>query len=317
MDCQRLISAATKCRDELGGRHGRVYGVGSAPPSTGRSQDARGGDFADRRTGALPPRGEPRGLRHVTSCRSTHVGDVEGGPTLTMEFVEAAAWPRSSRALRVPDERRSWHAGGRTSSWPTTRDVPDLKTGNVFDVDGTQDADFGSPSAGRRAGLTRRLHRHDETMAPEQALGLNALDRPAADIYALGAILYETLRDGSIPGEHIGGDAAASRRTGAATPQLERDGPARPGGHLPQVPAQRGRTPLPKAAALAQDLAVRSRRAITPAQRGLRNGRSVAGRRRVQVAASRSAAAGGSGRVVAGSVKSIPPSRSGQDRTAP
>ena len=87
---QRLRSA----RRAGPGRHGcRVPGVGSAPPPPGRHQDAAGRRLCPtRRTGAIRREAEAAaGLRHANIVQVYQVGDFEGRPYFTMEFVEGGS----------------------------------------------------------------------------------------------------------------------------------------------------------------------------------------------------------------------------------
>ena len=85
-------------------------------------------------------------------------------------------------------------------------------------------------------------------MAPEQARGGPDAVGPAADRVRSGG---DPLRasDGSaaVPRRDGGGNGATSHLPGAGAPVAsERQGPARPGDDLPEVPAQRTRAPLRK-----------------------------------------------------------------------
>ena len=62
------------------------------------------------------------GLRHVNIVQIYDVGELDGRPYFTMEFVEGGASPRSSRARRCRPARppRSWPRWRRPSRRPTT-----------------------------------------------------------------------------------------------------------------------------------------------------------------------------------------------------
>ena len=142
------------------------------------------------------------GLRHPNLVQIYDVGDLDGRPYFTMEFVEGgsladaiAGTPRPGRqaaelVATLADAIAAAHRGGVVHR--------DIKPSNVLlTADGTPKVtDFG---------LARRLEvgsslTHTGTpvgtpsyMAPEQARGRPRAIGPAVDVYALGAILYELL----------------------------------------------------------------------------------------------------------------------------
>ena len=141
-------------------------------------------------------------LRHANIVQVYDVGDVDGRPYFTMEFVEGGNLAEQIQGVPQParqaaallatlaDAIHAAHQSGIVHR--------DLKPGNILlTADGTPKVtDFG---------LARRLEGDGRLtlsgtpvgtpsyMAPEQARGDKRALGPATDVYALGAILYELL----------------------------------------------------------------------------------------------------------------------------
>jgi serine/threonine-protein kinase len=142
------------------------------------------------------------GLRHANIVQVHEAGEVDGRPYFTMEFIEGGSLAHKLSGAPLPARP----AGGLVAVMAEAvheahrRGVVhrDLKPGNILlSADGTPKlSDFG---LARRlegaAGLTQTGTPvgTPSYMAPEQAEGKPRDVGPAADIYALGAILYELL----------------------------------------------------------------------------------------------------------------------------
>src|SRR3954469_4547870 len=141
-------------------------------------------------------------LQHPNIVQIHEVGEAGGHPYCALEFVEGGnlAMKIAGEPLPARVTARLVHALARAMQLAHSRNVVhrDLKPANVLlAADGTPkitdlglarqlDSDSGETQAGAVMGTP-------SYMAPEQASGRTHEAGPAADVYALGAILYECL----------------------------------------------------------------------------------------------------------------------------
>jgi WD40 repeat protein/tRNA A-37 threonylcarbamoyl transferase component Bud32 len=141
-------------------------------------------------------------LRHANIVQIYEVGESQGLPFLALEFVEGGSladkidgtpFPGSRAAELVEILARAMHAAHQQGVLHR-----DLKPANVLLTAEGQPkiTDFGlakklDDTSGQTA--TGTILGTPSYMAPEQAQGKGAPISPAADVYALGAILYELL----------------------------------------------------------------------------------------------------------------------------
>ena len=142
------------------------------------------------------------GMRHPNIVQVYDAGDIEGRPYFTMELVNGGSLAQQLAATPQPPRRTaelvSILAGAVQFSHRSGIVHRDLKPANILlATDGTPKiTDFGlalQVGGGARFTISGARVGTPSYMAPEQALGKASAIGPAVDIYALGAILYESL----------------------------------------------------------------------------------------------------------------------------
>ena len=204
-------------------------------------------------------------LRHANIVQVHDVGDHEGWPYFTMELLEGGSLAHSLAGTPQPARQSAAtlatlaeavqvaHQGGIVHR--------DLKPGNILlTADGTPKiVDFGLArhfDGGPALTLSGTRMGTPSYMAPEQVIGKAGTIGPAADIYALGALLYEMVT-GKPP---FRGETAAETER-----QVVHDEPVPPSRLNTKVPrdleticlkclSKEPRRRYPSAAALADDL---------------------------------------------------------------
>ena len=157
-----------------------------------------------------PPASWPRrrpspDLQHPNIVQIHHIGEADGLPFFELEYVDGGSLDRRLDGTPWPARRAAELiealARGVAEAHRLGIVHRDLKPGNILlAADGTPKiTDFGlAKSLATDSGLTRTdsIMGSPGYMAPEQAEGKTKQVGPLADVYALGAILYELLTGG-------------------------------------------------------------------------------------------------------------------------
>src|SRR5207302_397739 len=141
-------------------------------------------------------------LQHANIVQIFEVGDHDGQPFLALEFVDGGSLAQKISAVPLPAREAAalmqTLAGAMHHAHQHGIVHRDLKPANVLlTVDGQPKiTDFGlAKKLDDSAGHTQsgQLMGTPSYMAPEQVAGKSHVIRPAADLHALGALLYECL----------------------------------------------------------------------------------------------------------------------------
>ena len=144
-------------------------------------------------------------MQHPNIVQIHHIGEADGLPFFELEYVDGGSLDRRLDGTPWPARRAAELieavARGVAEAHRLGIVHRDLKPGNVLmAADGTPKiTDFGlAKSLASDSGLTRTdsIMGSPGYMAPEQAEGKTKQVGPLADVYALGAILYELLTGG-------------------------------------------------------------------------------------------------------------------------
>ena len=142
------------------------------------------------------------GLSHANIVPVYEVGDVDGQPYFTMEFIEGGSLAQKLAGTPHPADRVAALVATIAEAIQVAHQSGilhrDLKPANILlTADGTPKvSDFGLARRLESAGgltLSGLPVGTPSYMAPEQARGKSQALGPAVDVYALGAILYECL----------------------------------------------------------------------------------------------------------------------------
>jgi serine/threonine-protein kinase len=142
------------------------------------------------------------GLRHPNVVQVYDVGDADGRQYFTMELVDGGSLTQALTGTPLSVDRAAELVGTLAAAVQTAHAAGivhrDLKPANILlTADGTPKvSDFGlARRLSDEGGLTHTgaALGTPSYMAPEQASGTASAAGPAADVYALGAVLYELL----------------------------------------------------------------------------------------------------------------------------